>query len=165
MLLISLSWAAAAQAQAIWKWRDASGAIQISDRAPPKDVQDKDILQRPTNIRPATVADAAAAAASAVAPTMPATAASGVDSELEAKRRKLLQDQKAQRQAQEAAQKERQQAARAENCERTRNYLAALDGGQRLARLNAKGEKEVLDDAARADERQRTLAQIEQNCR
>ena len=55
-------------------------------------------------------------------------------------------------------------AKNAENCERLRSYLRALEGGFRIARVNAAGQQEVLDDAGRAAETTRTRSQIEQNC-
>ena len=68
-------------AQAQWKWRDAKGQIHVSDLPPPRDIPDKDVLQRP-----AVVARAAAQAASAA--SAPEAAKPGVDPELEARKRR-----------------------------------------------------------------------------
>ena len=54
-LLRRLSWVlcalmvatAAPAAHAQWKWRDKSGQVNASDRPPPRDVPEKDILARP----------------------------------------------------------------------------------------------------------------------
>ena len=48
---------------------------------------------------------------------------------------------------------------------RLRGYQRALEGGHRIARVSAAGDKEILGDAQRASELERTRAQIEQNCR
>ena len=44
---------------------------------------------------------------------------------------------------------------RAENCRSARAHLAALNTGQRIARFNAQGEREILDDKQRASELRR----------
>jgi hypothetical protein len=54
---------------------------------------------------------------------------------------------------------------RAENCRNARAHLAALDTGQRIARFNDKGEREVLDDKQRADETRRAREVIASECR
>ena len=41
---------------------------------------------------------------------------------------------------------------RAENCARARSHMSSLDSGMRLSRTNEKGEREILDDKARAEE-------------
>ena len=45
-LVCALGLCSAAQAQ--WKWRDKDGRVTASDLPPPRDVADKDILQRPS---------------------------------------------------------------------------------------------------------------------
>jgi Domain of unknown function (DUF4124) len=144
-------------AQSIWKWRDKDGRVQVSDRPPPMDVADKDILQRPHGAR------APALAASDAAPAA-ASAASGVDSSLEAKRNKTLADQAAAEKARQAADKLKRDQAKAETCQRARNQLAALESGQRIGRMNDKGEREVLDDAGRDAEIARTRQIADTNC-
>ncbi len=57
------------------------------------------------------------------------------------------------------AEEERIARQRADNCQRARSALATLDSGIRLVRTNEKGEREILDDAARESER-RHLQQI-----
>lgn len=154
--LLSLS----ASAQGIWKWRDRDGRVQVSDRPPAADVPDSAILQRPGQTRPALVElDKPAPSAPAAASAPPR-----VDSELEARKRKQQAEQATQEQAKAQADKERQAARKAENCTRARNQLAALDSGQRMARANAKGEREMLDDKARAEEAQRARDQVASNC-
>jgi hypothetical protein len=38
----------------------------------------------------------------------------------------------------------------AEQCAQARSNLEAVDSGMRLAQINSKGEREILDDAQRA---------------
>lgn len=148
---------ASAPADAQWRWRDASGRVTASDLPPPREIPDKDILQRPGVPRAATPAAAAAS------PPLPASAAArvAVDKELEARRRAAEQ----QAQAKAKADEQRAAAVRADNCSRARAHLATLDSGQRLARVNDKGEREILDDKARAEETRRAREVIASDCR
>ena len=156
-LAILLALTASAPALAQWKWRDKNGHVTVSDRPPPRDVADQDILQRPNvNARPAAVvASAAEPAASAVAPRL------AVDKDLEAKKRGAEVEQQAKAKAEE----EKLAAQRAENCRRARAQMAAIDSGQRMARFNDKGEREVLDDAGRATETRRAREVIASECK
>lgn len=144
-----------------WKWIDGSGQVQFSDLPPPLSVPDKNILERPTvqQLRAAAAAAAAAASAAAVAST--GAGVTRTDPELEARRRRAADEQAAQqRQAQD-----RDNALRADNCRRARAHLAALSDGLRMTRTNAQGEREVLDDNARAQEMQRARGVVASDCR
>jgi hypothetical protein len=143
-----------------WKYRDAQGRIVVSDLPPPANVPDKDILERPTvPVRRAAVPPPAASAASAAAPA--AALAQGSDPELEARRKKLADEQ----QAQQRVQQEKDAAQRADNCSRAKSHLAALSDGLRMARTNEKGEREILDDKGRAEEMQRARQVIASDCK
>lgn len=142
----------------VWKWRDASGQIHVSDVPPPLSVPVRDILDRPPLQR--KVAAAAAAAASAASAVLP-SAAPRSDPELDARRKRAADEQL----VQQRAQQEKDAALRAENCGRARGHLAALADGQRIVRTNAQGEREVLDDQGRAEEMQRARAVIASDCR
>jgi type IV secretory pathway VirB10-like protein len=162
LVLASLTLLAALPADAQWKWRDKDGRITVSDRPPPREVPEKDILGRPNTA--AQRAQAAAAAAPAAGTAIAAQASAPVtalEREVQARRRAAEEDKAAKMKAEE----ERNAARRAENCRNARNHLAALDSGQRIARMNDKGEREVLDDAARAQEAQRAREVIASDCR
>ena len=153
-------------ANAQWKWRDKSGQVNASDRPPPLEVPEKDIIARPApevrNVFPVAGAASAASAASAAASGAAATPrAPGGEAQLEARRRAAEQEQAAKTKAEE----ERVKAQRADNCRRARGHLAALEGGQRIARVNEKGEREVLDDRGIADETRQARAVISSDCR
>jgi len=142
-----------------WKWRDASGQINVSDLPPPLSVPAKDILERPPIQRKIT--DPAPAASSTTASAPQAISTPRTDPELEARRKRAVDEQI----AQQRQQQERNAAVRAENCSRAQAALAPLLEGQRVTRSNAQGEREVLDDKARADELQRVRAIIASDCR
>jgi hypothetical protein len=150
-----------ASAQSIWKWKDKDGRVQISDRAPPMSVPEKDILSRPPG-----APNAQTGSNNSVATDQPvAAAASGVDPALEAQRRKNLAEQASAKKSQQAADDARQAAQKADNCQRARAQLALLESGQRMTRPNQQGEREFLDDQARADEVKRTRQVMDSSCR
>lgn len=161
VMALALAMPAAAQ----WKWRDATGRTQYSDLPPPPSVADKDILQRPAAHPPAPAPAAAAqpaSAASAIAAA--ASVPKGVDPELEARRRKAEQEAQAKAKAEADKQAAAQAAAKAENCQRARSHLRLLEDGRRIATVNARGEREFMDDKARAAETKRTREIIAADC-
>ncbi|MFN0184454.1 MAG: DUF4124 domain-containing protein [Aquabacterium sp.] len=146
-----------APAQAQWKWKDSGGQVHVSDLPPPRGTPDKDILSRPDPV----VRRPAAPVAAASGPARPASGAARSDPELEARRKKAEADAAQRGKAEETKLAEQ----KAENCRRAREQMATLDSGVRIARVNAKGEREVLDDAGRAAEVQRARQVISQDCR
>ncbi len=149
---------AALPAAAQWKWKDARGQVVISDVPPPRDIPERDVLQKPELVtrRPANQPAPAASASAAES-----VAKAKVDPELEARRKKAEQEQTDKAKADE----EKVAAQRAENCRRARSHMASLDSGIRLSRVNDKGEREILDDKQRADEINRTRQIIASDCR
>ena len=147
-----------------WQWTDSAGKTVFSDRAPPPEVPDKAIRKRPS------AASAADPAPAASGPSiMPATSAASAasppvirrtDSALAAKAKQAEEADLAQRGAQEA----RLRQARADNCARAKSALAYLASGQRIARSNDTGEREVLDDAARTLEHRRLQGVVDTEC-
>ncbi len=168
-LACTVSMSAAAQ----WQWMDKDGRKVFSDRPPPADIPDKNVLKQPGGHRsraqePAAVAAVTAAAVSAspapapVAPTAAnAPKLSGKDKELEARKKQAEEGEAAKKKADE----EKLAKARAENCTRARQSKAGLDSGIRIARTNAQGEREIMDDAARAAETRRVQTIIESDCK
>jgi hypothetical protein len=155
LLVTALAAAVSLPAQAQWKWRDKTGQMQYSDLPPPAGTPDADILQRPPPVAPRP---AAGASAGASAPLLVPKAG---DPELEAKRKKAEQDEAAKKKAED----DRIAVAKVDNCARARVQLKALDDGQRMSRINAKGEREYLDDKGRAEEAQRARNVIAADCK
>lgn len=149
---------AALPAAAQWKWKDARGQIVISDVPPPREIPDRDVLQKPELVTRRPTANLTPAAS---APAVDTVAKAKVDPELEARKKKTEQEQNDKVKAEE----EKVSAQRAENCKRARSHMASLDSGIRLSRTNEKGEREILDDKQRADEMQRTRQIIASDCR
>jgi hypothetical protein len=166
LLLACLALGLAASAQAQWKWRDKGGQMHVSDLPPPHEIPDKDILQRPHAARLAPQAASAASApasAASVAGAAPASAPGDnkLAAEVEARRVKAQEEEKARRKAVEEA----NATIRADNCQRARRSLVTLESGQRMARTNDKGEREILDDKARAEETQRARKIVASDCK
>ncbi|MDZ7855560.1 DUF4124 domain-containing protein [Sphaerotilus sp.] len=157
VLLALLAVLAAALAQpcaAQWKWRDAQGRVQYSDRPPPNDVRDRDILMRPAPPR------SSAPPASAPAPSVQAPVPTS-DAALEARKRQAESAQDQGKRDEEA----RLARQKVENCARAKEYARTVESGQRIARTNEKGEREFLDDAQRARESARAREIIASDCR
>ena len=155
-------------AGAQWQWIDKEGKKVFSDQAPPPDIPDRSILRRAgsPNPRPAfspaiAAADAGTTAAAPAASAASAPRASGVDKELEEKARKAEEAEK----AKQAAEAQKVAKAKADNCGRARQGKATFDSGIRVARLNAQGEREIMDDKARATEQQRLQSVIDSDCK
>lgn len=165
--------------QAQWQWIDKDGRKVYSDRSPPSDILEKNILKRPggaktTVVQPSSVASASAPVAGSLTPTNRSGAVSaplvrnaasaplltGVDKQLEA-RKKQAEDEEAAAKKLEA---EKVAAARAENCSRAKRGVTGLDSGVRMATTNAKGEREIMDDKARAAETKRLKEVMASDC-
>lgn len=167
ILTAALAWTCIA-ASAQWQWIDKDGHKVFSDRAPPADVLDKNILKRPQtrSSKPAdtdTAATGSDAPASAASPALAASApkGAGVDKELEAKKKQAADAEAAKRKAEE----ERITKGKIESCARAKQAKITYNSGVRISRSNAAGEREVLDDAARAAELKHIQAVIDTDCK
>lgn len=139
------------QEAAHWQWLDKDGRKVFSDRAPPPEIPEKDILARPV-----IVVAPAPSTGSASAPRP-----SGVDRELADKKKKVEEAEFDKRKTEE----EKIQKIRAENCVRAKRAKASFDSGHQIARPNDKGEPEVLNAANRAAELARIQSVIDSDCK
>lgn len=167
-LLLSLATAlVCVSAFAQWQWIDKDGRKVFSDRAPPPEILEKNILKRPasaaknavptnTDVAPEVPTSSAAPLAAASAPKVP-----GIDKELEAKKKQAADAEAAKLKAEQ----ERVMKAKIENCARAKQAKATYDSGVRISRTNAAGEREVLDDAGRAAELKRIQGVMDSDCK
>ena len=183
-MLVSLMCFASASAFAQWTWLDKDGRKVYSDTAPPASVPDKNIVKRPGGQVGAAnaAADAAANAKArvitdgvatdqAIAATQPGASApqasasapklSTVDKELEKKKKEKEAAEAAKRKEEE----QRITKVNIETCARAKTAKTTLDSGVRIGTTNAKGEREVMDDAARATETRRVQGIIDSSCK
>jgi hypothetical protein len=152
ILTVALAWCCTS-AFAQWQWIDKDGRKVFSDRAPPPEILDKNITKRPAGRTKASTSpepDAADQPPAAAAPALATDASKGVgvDKELEAKKKQVIDAAAAKRKAEE----ERIAKAMVESCARAKQAKRTYDSGVRIARTNASGEKIILDDAGRAAE-------------
>jgi hypothetical protein len=172
LLLLLAAWTLSLSAAAQWLWIDKDGRKVFSDRPPTADIKEKDILKQPGRGRTAVAAPAEAiesGAATGVVPTASASSApkanapklSGKDTELQARKKKLDQQEAEKKKADE----EKVTSAKAENCGRAKKGLSSFQSGVRISTMNAKGERETMDDNARAAETKRLQTIIDSDCK
>lgn len=84
------------------------------------------------------------------------------EQEADFKKRRTEQSDSQAKQEKEAAEKVQRQRA----CEEARNYLAGLEVGARVTRIDPKtGERVFLEDAGRAQEVERARQSVQANCK
>jgi hypothetical protein len=129
----ALSGNAAAQQ---YKWIDRTGKVQYGDTPPPG-----------VNATPLKGSTASPPAPGEMKGASPA-ALTPAEQDAEFRKRKL--------EAEKAVAKDQQAAqdaeARQENCKNAQDYQRQLEGGQRIARTDATGERYFMDDEQRAVE-------------
>ena len=149
-MVFGLGLAAAMAASAQYQWIDRDGRRVFSDTPPPPGLPEKNLIARPhagaaapTRAAVAPPPAAKASPASAAAPQRPSDTG-------DAAKQKIEQE---------------QAAIRADNCKRATAAKATLDSGMRLARVNERGEREIIDDSQRDAEQQRLQQIIASECR
>ena len=170
VLLALAGLALALPAAAQWQWIDKDGRKVFSDRPPTSDIREKDILKQPggkgrppVSVTPTDVVEGspppaarASAPASANTPKI-----SGKDAELQA-RKKKLEDEEA---AKKKAEADKYAQGLADNCARAKKGLASFQSGLRVSTVDAKGERQIMDDSARAAESKRLQGIIDSDCK
>jgi len=163
-LLVCALWLVGVSAQAQWQWLDNSGRKVFSDQPPPSDIPVKNILKQPGKIAPVPAAAAPAQPTPVAAPVAAPAAASPqlveVDTDLIARKKKA----EAEVAFKIKAEADRLAKIKTTNCEKARANQALMDSGVRVSITNTKGEREILDDAARAAEQKKIRAVTEADC-
>jgi len=134
-----------------YKWKDARGRTVYGD-VPPAGVKATPLGPVPAAPAAAPAAGSETAKAAGAKDSKPLTPA---EKEMEFRRRVK----EAQEQAAKQAEKDKAERDRAQNCELAREQERTLASGQRVSRVDAKGERYYMDDAQRAQE----LAKARQN--
>lgn len=153
-----LSLAATAQ----WQWLDKDGRKVFSDRSPPPDIQEKNILKRPG----ARSASAEPLERPAETASMPQGASnqpklSGIDKALTEQKKKAEEAELAKRKTEE----DRLAKSKTESCTRAKQAKSSFDSGVRISRINEQGEREVMDESARIAEIKRIQAIMDADCK
>jgi hypothetical protein len=167
--LLLLTLAASPDASAQFQWRDANGRMVYSDMPPPASVAPDAVIRAPARPAPAggaggsaespTAAGADAAQPERAAPAA-APAPTAADRELEFRKRRMERAD-AERKAAAAAQTAQ---LRASVCEDARSSVRALESGMRVSRVNAQGEREVVDESQRAARLDAARKAVKDNC-
>lgn len=168
--IVATLWLLSLTAQAQWQWLDKDGRKVFSDRPPPPDIPTRSILKQPgksaimtapSAAEPAkTTASAPTAASSAAVPATGTLQLGTRDKELEAKKKKA----EVEAATKVKAEADRVASVKATNCTKARENQATIDSGVRVSITNAKGEREILDDAGRDAQIKRNRAILEANC-
>jgi Domain of unknown function (DUF4124) len=180
--IFSLVFSASAMAQYVWL--DAAGRKVFSDQPPPSSIPAKRVLQQPGKpsmsssnstsanndsatkaeeddpANPKTQAKAAAKEAAEKASGIVKKSAEK-DKDLEAAKKKLDLEAAAKKKTEEEA----REASKADNCSRAKQAKMTLDSGLKIGTVNAKGEKTVMDDAARTVETKRIEGIMAADCK
>lgn len=142
-----------------WLWIDEAGRRVYSDQPPPPAVPPARIMRQPGVAAPALwTASSPASAAAPISPSSspPSLPRAGRAASTPAP---ALPGDEALR-----ALREENTRLRDAHCTRLRDAWVTLESGVRLARTLPNGEREVLDDAARAAERQRLQGLLASDC-
>ncbi len=144
-----------------WGWTNAAGKKEFSDRPPPPSVPESKIFKRPSGAALAPVpSQPADVGASATENSKPPQKTSDLDQKVAEQEA----EEKAKRDAEKADLLKKRKKERAENCERAKSAKATIESGVRLGRVNANGEREILDEAARAKEMERANQIMKSQC-
>lgn len=150
-LLLALMIPCAVWAGQVFEWKDASGKTHFSDQ-PPLGVDAK-----PIGIKTNPPKPSGPPAGASASQTPPKT---WTERNEEFGKRKAEEQDANAKAKEEADNKARMESA----CESAKAQLRLLESGARVQRMNEKGEREVLDDAARQQEMARARENIKQTC-
>lgn len=169
LIALAVACALPAIAAAQYQWIDKDGRKVFSDRPPPSDIAPNRILKQPGRAATAPTEGASAEGetpgAKPVGTAAPLGGASGpklstTDKDLEARKKAKDSEEAAKQKAEDA----KLAQAKADNCTRARAAKTSFDSGIRIARTNAQGEREFLDDKQRATEAKRLEEIIARDC-
>lgn len=141
---ISLLFAATSALAQIYTWKDENGRTVMSDKPPVGKVQQKRVIDTPP--------------AGSVQTPPPKSLA---EKEMEFRQQQKIRQDKAKEAEEEAA----QQKKRKDNCDAARRNLALYQSGERIARRNDAGEREILDDGQRAAEAAKAQQAVNEWCK
>lgn len=147
----------------IYKWKDKNGVVRYSDIPPPSNVPHQS-LGKKTNKEPAPAPEAptAAPAPDAAPVAAPAPQQKTPEEKPMVDADKQQKEEEAARQKAAAAEAEQKQ--KQELCTNAKAKLQGLQQGGRIYKMNEKGEREFMDDAALAQGVADAQAEVDKNC-
>ena len=156
-LSLALCLALPASAQ-MYKWVDANGKVQYSDKPPPSNVKTEKLREASRAPSPPAANEAKDEAAKDAAKAEPKTPAERE----QAFRKRQAEASKAQ---EKQAQEEANARSRAEYCQRAKDNLANLELGGRQTTVNAKGERAFLSDEQIAQATAKARQEVASACK
>jgi len=162
---VALACALPVLASAQWMWLDKDGRKVFSDKAPPPDIVPERILKGPKNsaVSAAAMTPTALPVAAEAAPNAAAGAGLkpvGKDKSLEERRKQLAAEEANKKKAED----EKFASLKADNCVRAKEARNAYNSGQRISKVDSKGERTYVDDSERSAELQRLQQIISRDC-
>jgi len=139
---------------AIYRSVGADGQIIYSDQPPASAKSSSIIKGDPTPAKTPT------APPNAETTTSPTGAKAYQEREMEFRKRQIEADERQRK----ADQESKDDVARNQDCEQAKNQLTNLQNGGRIAKYNAKGERDFIDDNERAAETAKTQKMIHDSC-
>ena len=150
-IFLAMLLAASSASAQMYKWTDKDGKVRYGD-APPPGAKTSSVKAPASGAAPAP-----ASAAGDAKKKGPLTAA---EQEQEFRKRRQEGD----KAGKKIEQEQQAKSAKSENCMRTKEHLATLKSGQRLARIDASGERYFMDENQVAQEVAKTEQTIKQVC-
>ena len=157
VLLAAMLLAFGAQAQS-YKWVDKDGKVRYGDVPPPGVKATPMGAPASGSSVPAPASQAGKSEAGKAANKGPLTPA---EKEQEYRKR----NEEAAKASEEAARERKEKEAKKENCDRSREYLRGMESGQRITRVDSKGERYFLDDAQTAQEVAKARQSMQEACK
>ena len=161
-----------ASASAQYAWVDAAGRKVFSDQPPPANISNKRILQQPgkspasqpiANLEETTSNEGLDKPKSdeAAPKPSPATKLVNKDKDLEAAKKKIDDEAAAKKKTEDDV----RNAAKADNCQRAKLAKMQFETGRPVSTSNAKGERIIMDEAARMVETKRIEGIMTTDCK
>ena len=149
LTLAALLFASLAQAQ-IYQWKDANGKTVLSDKPPLNQAVEKKLEPEKSAVDKATP---------------PPTDGKPAEKTLADKDLDFRKRQQEAREREEKSQKEQAYAdEKKASCEKTRQYLRALESGVRIRQFDDAGKPSFMDDTLRAQELAKVRQNLQENC-
>ncbi len=167
LLLVLLAMPLHAQ---MYKWTDANGKVQYTDKPPPPGAKSETVKNRSSSVSGPAEAPAAAKGAAAKADAKsdaksgaPAKAAGPLTTaeQEQAFRKRKLEEEDAQKKAQEKLAQDKQKQ---DNCAAATGSVISMEAGGRQARVDAKGERYFLNESQVQAEIAKARQQVSSFC-
>lgn len=133
-----------------FKWVDKDGRVQYGDSPPPG--------AKVTRLKPP------AAGTPTATSTSPAAKDGKKDKPLSPEEAFQKRQKEAKEQQEKSAKEQADANTKKENCARAQDQLRTLSSGQRITRIDQKGERQFLDDQQLAAEQSRAQAAVREAC-